>query len=96
MLAPAPAQASHIPGSPCNGCASHANWPKIHGKVKQAKGRAKRFSGTNDSDQLMGHHGSDVLRALGGSDVIWGDWDASGQPTSQRDRIYGGAGNDFI
>ena len=91
------AAADHIPGAPCNGCTSHKQWPRIDGKVKQAKhGRSKRFTGTARSDQLMGHHGNDVLRARAGSDVLWGDWAPSGQPTSQRDRIYGGAGTDFI
>ena len=32
----ATAAASHIPGRPCNDCASHAHWPTIHGKVKKA------------------------------------------------------------
>jgi hypothetical protein len=90
------ATADHIPGSPCNGCASHANWPRIDGVVKQAKNRAKRFRGTERSDQLMGHHFSDVLRGEAGSDILWGDWDPNGQPARQRDRMYGGDGNDFI
>jgi Ca2+-binding RTX toxin-like protein len=29
--------------------------------------------------------------------VLWGDWQGGAdQPTNQRDRIYGGRGNDFI
>ena len=90
------AAASHIPGQPCRGCASHANWPRIDGKHVKANGRSVRFAGTRRHDELLGHHGSDILRGMGSSDVLWGDWDGTGQPTSQRDRIYGGAGNDFI
>ena len=90
------AVADHIPGAPCNGCASHAYWPTIRGDIDQAKNRTARFTGTSRSDQLMGHHGSDVLHGKGGSDVLWGDWDGVGQPTTQRDRIHGGGGSDFI
>jgi hypothetical protein len=90
------ASADHIPGQPCNGCASHAHWPRIDGVVRKAQHRSVHFAGTGRSDQLMGHHRGDVLRGGTGSDVLWGDWDAVGQPTGQRDRIYGGAGTDFI
>jgi Ca2+-binding RTX toxin-like protein len=95
-LVPATASASHVPGAPCKGCASHKNWPTIHGKLKKTKARGGKLDGTRRSDQLMGHHGSDVLRGRGGSDVLWGDFDAVGQPTTQRDRLYGGPGIDFI
>ncbi len=90
------ATASHIPGQPCNGCASHANWPKINGVLRKAKHRSVEFTGTRRSDELLGHHGSDVLRGGAGSDVLWGDWDGDGQPARQRDRVYGGPGTDFI
>ena len=91
------ASASHIPGQPCSGCASHAYWPTIHGVVKKANGgRPAHFLGTRRSDELLGHHGSDVLSGRGRADVLWGDHDGNGQPTSQRDLIYGGSGDDFI
>ena len=90
------AAADHIPGRPCNGCASHKNWPRITGEHKKADGRSARIEGTERHDELLGHHGSDVLRGKARSDVLWGDWDGTGQPTSQRDRIYGGSGRDFI
>ena len=32
----------------------------------------------------MGHHTSDVLKGLGGSDVLWGDYDPIGQPVEAR------------
>ena len=87
--------ADHVPGSPCNGCASHANWPTIDGVLRNVWSGG-RLDGGPGSDQLMGRHGSDILHGLGGSDVLWGDATAGGQPWQQRDRIFGGAGNDFI
>ena len=92
----APAAADHIPGQPCNGCASHAAWPSIDGVFHKANGAGATFRGTARNDELLGHHGSDVLSGRGGSDVLWGDHDGTGQPTTQRDRIYGGGGTDFI
>ena len=93
-----PAVADHIAGRPCHSCVSHAHWPKIHGKIKKAEhGHAMTFRGTRRSDELLGHHGSDRLFGRGRSDVLWGDWQGgASQPTDQRDRIYGGRGNDFI
>jgi hypothetical protein len=46
--------------------------------------------------ELLGGHGSDTIHAGPIGDVIWGDYKPSGQPTSQHDRLYGGAGKDFI
>jgi hypothetical protein len=45
---------------------------------------------------LLGGHGNDVIHAGPWGDVIWGDYKPSGQPTSQHDRLIGGAGPDFI
>ena len=93
----ATAAANHIPGRPCSNCASHANWPTIHGKVKKAHHSGRTFHGTRRSDELLGHHGSDKLYGRGRADVLWGDWQGgSSQPTGQHDRIHGGGGNDFI
>ena len=91
------ASAGHIPGRPCSGCASHEEWPTVHGVVKQANGgRSAHFTGTKRSDELLGHHGSDVLSGRGRSDILWGEHDPVGQPAGQRDLIYGGGGYDFI
>lgn len=90
------AAASHIPGRPCTGCASHEYWPTIDGVIEKAQWRSADFTGTERSDELLGHHGSDVLRGRARSDVLWGDWDARNQPARQHDRIWGGAGSDFI
>src|SRR3954452_18162388 len=47
-------------------------------------------------NELLGGHGSDTIHAGPWGDVLWGDYKPSGQPTSQRDRLYGGNGRDFI
>ena len=47
-------------------------------------------------NELLGGHGNDTIYAGPWGDVIWGDYKPSGQPTSQRDLLYGGAGRDFI
>ena len=47
-------------------------------------------------NELLGGHGSDTIHAGPWGDVIWGDYKPSGQPTTQRDRLYGGPGNDHI
>ena len=93
-----PAVADHIPGRPCDNCASHEYWPTIYGRIAKANGgRSTTFHGTRRSDELLGHHGSDQLFGRGRSDILWGDWEGGAdQPTNQRDRIYGGRGNDFI
>ena len=96
LIPVAVAVASHIPGQPCSDCADHANWPTIYGKVTKAPVSGGTLDGTERSDQLMGHHGSDKLFGRERADVLWGDWDGEGQPASQRDRIYGGGGGDFI
>jgi hypothetical protein len=47
-------------------------------------------------NELLGGHGSDTIHAGPAGDVIWGDYKPDGQPTTQSDHLYGGAGNDFI
>ncbi|HYH58103.1 MAG TPA: hypothetical protein VD790_02620 [Thermoleophilaceae bacterium] len=89
------AAANHIPGQPCPNCTSHKYWPTINGKLFRADGQATE-RGTDRSDQLMGHHGSDDLRTGDGSDILWGDYDPNNQPTTQKDVMWGGNGTDFI
>jgi Ca2+-binding RTX toxin-like protein len=87
-----------VPASACTGhCASHEEWPNINGKLKKHSGGGDaHYTGAKRNDELLGHHGDDVLSGRGGSDVLWGDYDPNGQPKSQNDLIYGGGGNDFI
>jgi Ca2+-binding RTX toxin-like protein len=46
--------------------------------------------------KLLGGHGDDTIHAGPIGDVIWGDYKPKGQPTTQHDRLYGGAGKDYI
>ncbi len=78
---------------------SHAGWPAITGilwKVTAASGGAHDKTGTEDNDELLGHHGSDHLIGGPGRDVLWGDWDPSGQPGSQQDVLRGNDGGDWL
>jgi Ca2+-binding RTX toxin-like protein len=47
-------------------------------------------------NELLGGHGRDTIYAGPSGDVLWGDYKPSGQPTTQRDTMFGGAGRDFI
>lgn len=46
--------------------------------------------------KLLGGHGDDVIHGGPFTDVIWGDFKPSGQPTTQQDFLDGGTGRDFI
>lgn len=76
--------------------ADHEFWPSVNGTLRKAHAASEHYTGTARRDELLGHHGSDVLDGAGGSDILWGDYDPAGQSTTQHDTIYGGAGNDFI
>jgi Ca2+-binding RTX toxin-like protein len=47
-------------------------------------------------NELLGGHGNDTIYAGPMGDVLWGDYKPSGQPSSQRDLLVGGAGRDLI
>jgi hypothetical protein len=80
------------------GDASHAGWPKIDGKLiinKQSLDETMR--GDRDlHNELLGGNGDDTIYGGQVGDVIWGDYEPSGQPTTQVDRIYAGDGPNFI
>src|SRR3954453_3538023 len=85
-------------GGTGTGKVSHAGWPKITGilwMVRESAGTHKRV-GTEDNDELLGHHGNDTLDGAAGRDVLWGDWDAKVNPANQTDVLRGGDNNDFI
>jgi Ca2+-binding RTX toxin-like protein len=96
------AGADHIEGTSCGTtakCADHDGWPKMTLDDVQtaAMNRGTILRGKpNNSDELLGWHGSDRLYGYDLADVLWADHQGTGQPTTQWDRIYGGAGNDFI
>jgi Ca2+-binding RTX toxin-like protein len=96
FLAASAAVATHAPGGGCTDCASHKYWPTVDGVFKKAGAGRVSYTGTSRADELLGHHGSDTLRGRAGKDILWGDWDPKGQPTTQHDVIYGGDDTDFI
>jgi Ca2+-binding RTX toxin-like protein len=76
---------------------SHDGWPTFDGTVYINHDDANVTKhGTSKSDELLGGHGNDQLYGEGAADVLWGDQKPSGQPTTQFDHLYGGAGGDFI
>jgi len=83
--------------------ADHSDWPSIpihdHSRYKRndPPGMDNWVArGTKRSDELLGGHHDDTLYGMGGSDILWGDYLAAGNTSSQTDRIYGGDGDDFI
>lgn len=77
---------------------SHAGWPHINGRtVINAASRNMTIRGLpHRHNELLGGAGSDTIYGGDAGDVIWGDYKPGDQPTTQVDRIYAGAGNDFI
>jgi hypothetical protein len=77
---------------------SHEGWPEIDGVLRMHKhDESGVLRGRKDRhNELLGGHGNDTIYAGDAGDVLWGDYKPSGQPITQVDRIYGGAGKDFI
>ena len=79
------------------GKVSHRHWPRITGVFLTFPSfGGGRLIGAERADELLGHHRSDRISGRGSRDVIWGDWDAVGNSTRQRDHLSGGPGSDFI
>jgi hypothetical protein len=78
--------------------ASHKGWPVIDGKkdIHQADESTPMQGLTGKHNELLGGHGDDTITAGDIGDVIWGDYKPSGQPTTQKDILTGGAGKDHI
>lgn len=85
------------PGGVGTGKVSHKGWPKITGILwKVLDSRDHERTGTEDNDELLGHHGDDKVVGLDGKDVLWGDWELAGNGTKQSDVLRGGNDNDFL
>jgi Ca2+-binding RTX toxin-like protein len=67
-----------------------------HRRFVEGDGDGLVMTARSGHNELLGGHGSDTIHAGPWGDVIWGDYKPSGQPARQRDRIFGGAGRDFI
>jgi Ca2+-binding RTX toxin-like protein len=79
--------------------ASHAGWPPDE-CLKMDKGPA-RISHTmiglkNVHNWLLGGYGNDTIYGGNKGDVIWGDYQPSGQSEAEVDRIHAGEGADWI
>src|SRR4051794_41414646 len=78
---------------------SHEGWPHINGDLKMHSNDQSgtlRATKLRKHNELLGGHGNDTLRGGRVGDVLWGDYKPGTQPTSQVDRIYGGAGEELI
>jgi Ca2+-binding RTX toxin-like protein len=79
------------------GDASHAGWPPDEHHEGHPNNESGELVGLPKvHNELLGGAGNDTIRAGNRGDVIWGDSHAGDQPTTQRDFLYGGPGNDWI
>lgn len=95
------AAADHIKGTSCGNsisCAGHQYWPRMtFDDVQKADVKGSTLRGRPDKvNELLGWHGSDTLFGGEKSDVLWADHIGTGQPTTQRDVVYGRGGSDFL
>lgn len=79
--------------------ASHAGWPADE-CLKMDKGTygiSHTLVGLkNVHSWLLGGYGNDTIYGGEAGDVIWGDYQPSGQSESERDYLHAGNGNDWI
>jgi RTX calcium-binding nonapeptide repeat (4 copies) len=79
--------------------ASHAGWPPDE-CLKMDKGPAGEshtlLGLEHVHNWLLGGYGNDTIYGGDSGDVIWGDYQPSGQSESEVDRLHGGAGSDYI
>ena len=90
------AVASHIPGRPCSDCASHEHWPTIHGKVEKANNRRRSSTAPADRTSCSATTPPTSCSAAAARTSCGATGRAAPTSRPQRDRIYGGGGDDFI
>lgn len=73
-------------------------WPKLTGVLWQVLSSTtpRTKTGGRYVDELLGHHGNEILIGGAGDDILWGDWDPKGNTPRQRNVLRGGAGNDWL
>ncbi len=79
--------------------ASHAGWPadECLKMDKGSYGISHTLVGLkNVHNWLLGGYGNDTIYGGEAGDVIWGDYQPSGQSESESDYLHGGNGNDWI
>jgi Ca2+-binding RTX toxin-like protein len=92
-----PGNGRRTKGGAGTGNVSHQGWPAVTGVLwKVLDSGDHQRTGGPDNDELLGHHGDDTLRGLAGKDILWGDWDPDDNNGRQKDKLYGGGGNDWI
>jgi Ca2+-binding RTX toxin-like protein len=73
------------------------DWPRINGELwLNTHDKDISHTGTAKNDELLGGHGDDVIYGSEGHDVIWLDHKNTGNTGGQKDKVYAGAGNDWI
>jgi Ca2+-binding RTX toxin-like protein len=86
-----------VPGAVALANTSHAGWPSPLVRQQNKANTDKTTTGVPGvHNELLGGHGSDTINGANNGDVIWGDYNPSGQPTTQVDHLNGGTGMDFI
>lgn len=77
---------------------SHIGWPAVTGIlwIVRESTSGQSDAGTELNDELLGSHGSDVVRGGVGNDILWGDQLPVGNNSWQQDTLDGGPGNDWI
>ena len=91
--------AAHQAPRASSAMADHTGWPALQclKMDKGSYGLAHTLIGVADVHNfLLGGYGNDTVWAGEAGDVIWGDYQPSGQSRSERDRLHGGPGTDWI
>lgn len=84
-------------GGSALGEADHTGWPREEhheGHPDNESGVMRGHDGVHN--YLLGGDGNDTIYAGNDGDVIWGDSHPGGQPTTQRDLLHGGSGEDWL
>jgi RTX calcium-binding nonapeptide repeat (4 copies) len=77
--------------------ANHEGWPVIGHHQGHPNSESGVMRGELDvHNMLLGGGGNDTIWAGDDGDVIWGDSHPGEQPTTQRDYLHGGPGEDWI
>lgn len=85
--------------TPALAITSHAGWPTIEHanlQINKTNANATLTGHPGVHNEMLGGHADDTITGANAGDVIWGDYQAGGQPTTQVDRINAGTGMDFI
>jgi Ca2+-binding RTX toxin-like protein len=97
LAAPTP-QATPLSGA-FEALADHTGWPSDEclKMDKGGPGPSYTFRGmAKVHNYLLGGYGNDTIFAGSKGDVIWGDYQPSGQSERESDHLHGGAGADWI